>query len=341
MTQLKKQQRKRKKKLSRKGNKKAAMTNRTKGSGVELIVRTDDIGDWIKPTTMEKFYIDEEAVFPDVEFEFTSDVPGPYVWTWTMIWSANVSSLSEKKRGRSVEIFEQKGTFTQDGKHWNARSIGAVIGGTLRVVVQVGQKEFIRTVRVLARQPGADRIKAYIRERNESLMEKLINQESRFKHVINMDQEPVVAGDSGFGAAQLTHPMPTYSQIWSWKENVDAGIALLRKKRAAAKRDFEQQKPVSYTEEMLDTETITRWNGGKYHEWDEGKKRWVRPKNILCDSKTGNIGWNMKLEPNAGKTESELHERDKDTYRKMKAGRDEEHVWIYSGVCYADHVEKR
>ncbi|ALU90898.1 hypothetical protein Hrubri_3741 [Herbaspirillum rubrisubalbicans M1] len=341
MTQLKKQQRKRKKKLSRKGNKKAATTNRTKDSGVEVIVRRDDTGDWIKPTTGEKFYIDEDALFPDVEFEFTTDVPGPYVWTWEMIWSAQVSSLSEKERGRTVKNLRRAGKFTQDGRHWNARSIGAVIGGTLRIVVQVGQQEFIRTVKVLAKQPGADRIKAHIRERNEPLMEKLIHQESRFKHVINNDLEPIVAGDRGFGVVQLTNPMPSYSQIWSWKENVDAGIALLRQKRAAAKRDFEQQKPVSYTAEMLDTETITRWNGGKYHEWDEGKKKWVRQKSILCDSKTGNVGWNMTLESNAGKTESELHDRDKGTYRKMKEGQNEEHAWQYSGVCYADHIEKR
>lgn len=167
---------------------------------------------------------------------------------------------------------------------------------------------------------------------------RLIQQESRFKHVINKDLEPIVAGDRGFGVVQLTNPMPSYSQIWSWKENVDAGIALLRKKRAAAKRDFEKEKPVSYTDEMLDTETITRWNGGKYHEWDQDKKKWVRQKSILCDTKTGNIGWDMTLESNSGKTESELHDRDKLTYSKMKAGQDEEHAWKYSGVCYADHI---
>ena len=39
-----------------------------------------------------------------------------------------------------------------------------------------------------------------------------------------------------------------------------------------------------------------------------------------------------------GKTESELHERDKGTYQKGREGQTEEHVWSYTGVCYADHV---
>jgi len=39
-----------------------------------------------------------------------------------------------------------------------------------------------------------------------------------------------------------------------------------------------------------------------------------------------------------GKTESELRERDKETYQKGREGQTEEHVWSYTGVCYADHV---
>lgn len=33
-----------------------------------------------------------------------------------------------------------------------------------------------------------------------------------------------------------------------------------------------------------------------------------------------------------------LHERDKEEYKKMKAGQTAEHPWTYTGVCYADHV---
>ncbi|MBI5256105.1 MAG: hypothetical protein HY855_06365 [Burkholderiales bacterium] len=59
---------------------------------------------------------------------------------------------------------------------------------------------------------------------------------------------------------------------------------------------------------------------------------------MLCDSKTGNIGWNQTSESNKDKTESALHERDKDTYKDPKARDKAAHPWQYSGVCYADHL---
>ena len=48
----------------------------------------------------------------------------------------------------------------------------------------------------------------------------------------------------------------------------------------------------------------------------------------------------MSKEENTGKSEEELRKRDKDTYNKMQKGQDAEHPWIYSGVCYADHILK-
>ena len=39
------------------------------------------------------------------------------------------------------------------------------------------------------------------------------------KQFINADGEPVVAFDKGYGMAQLTKPVPTYEQVWNWKEN--------------------------------------------------------------------------------------------------------------------------
>lgn len=58
----------------------------------------------------------------------------------------------------------------------------------------------------------------------------------------------------------------------------------------------------------------------------------------MCDPATGNIGWDMSNPTNSGKTIDQLHERDKDTYKDMQKGRNKDHVWIYSGICYADHV---
>jgi hypothetical protein len=322
----------------KKGNKNAGSTNKTSNSVVKVVVKADDTGEWIKPNTLDKFYIDEEAAFPDIVFEFKTDEPGPYKWTWQMTWDAHVSSLREKPRGKKVASFADQGEFEQDGKSWNAKNIGKVIGGRLAVTVRVGSKNFRRTVLVLGKQPSAEKIKEYLEARDSTALEKLVAQESKFKHFINLDSEPVVAGDRGYGLTQLTKPVPKYSQVWSWKENLDGGIKLIAEKKKAAKRHLDSHGSTSYNQDMLDLETITRWNGGVYHEWNSTANKWQRKQNILCDSQTGNMGWDTNISANQGKTESQLHERDKDEYKKMKAGQTAEHPWTYTGVCYADHV---
>ncbi|MFX4404526.1 hypothetical protein ABTA52_19415, partial [Acinetobacter baumannii] len=61
MQPLMQKKKRKKRRLSRKVAKSAGTTNRTEGSGVEVIVHKDDAGEWIKPTTGEIFYIDEDA----------------------------------------------------------------------------------------------------------------------------------------------------------------------------------------------------------------------------------------------------------------------------------------
>ncbi|QJQ03196.1 hypothetical protein C798_24070 [Herbaspirillum rubrisubalbicans Os34] len=322
----------------KKGHKSAGTANKTDGSLVKVVVKADDTGEWVKPNTLDKFYIDSEAVFPSIEFEIKTEVAGPYKWSWLIAWDAHVSGLREKPRGSKVASFSEKGEFTQDSKTWNAKSINKVVGGRLVVTVEVGGTKFRRTVLVLGKQPSAEKIKAYLEARDATALEKLVAQESKFKHFINLDSEPVVAGDKGYGLTQLTKPVPKYSQIWSWKENLDAGIALVAEKKAAAKKFLDTHGANSYTQDMLDLETISRWNGGSYHEWNTTDKKWQRKQNILCDSKTGNMGWNTDVPENKDKTESDLRDRDKDEYKKMKAGQTADHPWIYTGVCYADHV---
>jgi hypothetical protein len=322
----------------KKGHKTAGTTNKTKNSLVKVVVKPDDAGEWVKPNTLDKFYIDDEANFPSIVFEIKTDTPGPYKWSWVMSWDAQVSGLREKARGKKVATFSDKGNFTQAEKIWDAKKINKVIGGTLTVTVEAGEEKFRRTVTVLAQQPSAEKIKAYLAARKASALEKLLAQESRFKHLILADSEPVVAGDSGYGAAQLTKPIPQYQQIWSWKENIDAAIKLIDEKKKIAKDWLDGNG--TYTQDMLDTETISLWNGGHYYQWysKPAPGSWDRDKKILCDTKTGNIGWDNTVEANKDKAESDLRDRDKGEYNKMKKGQTTEHPWKYSGVCYADHI---
>lgn len=325
---------------NKKGNKKAGNTNTTKNSVAKVIVRPD-IGQWVQPQTSEKFYIDKEAVFPKILFEIITDVAGPYTWNWLISWDANVSGLREKPRGKTVATFKAEGCFTSNEKIWDAKSIDQVIGGTLTVSVEAGTDKFMRTVTILGQQPNTERVKLYLKEKNSSALEKFIKQESNFKHFINLDSEPIVAGDKGYGLTQITNPPPNFSQVWSWKNHLDAAIEIFDKKKAAAKKFLDSGGKDSYTQEMLDLETLCMWNGGKYHEWNEDSKKWQRKKDILCDSQTGNIGWDMDVSANNEKSEADLHDRDKEQYKKMKSGQTAENPWIYTGVCYADHIARK
>jgi hypothetical protein len=65
----------------------------------------------------------------------------------------------------------------------------------------------------------------------------------------------------------------------------------------------------SYTGSQLLYETVSRWNGGSYHEWDSSQG-WIRRKDILCDTRTGNIGWNITRPNNIGRSEDQPRARD-------------------------------
>jgi hypothetical protein len=315
-------------------------TNGNADSLVKVVVTTDT-GDWVRPNSGDKFYIDETTKFPNITFEFKPETAAPpYQWSWKIEWNAHVSGLKERVRtGRKLQTFSDSGSFSSNEKTWTANLNSKVVGGKLVVMVKAGDKEFKRSVVILGSNPTEDLVKEFLRSiPNVTGFDKLLAQESHFKNFINADSEPVVAGDAGYGMTQLTHPSPTYVQIWNWKANVSGGAALYQQKQASAKSYLGQQGR-TYTDDQLAHETISRWNGGSYHKWDEHNNTWIRTPGMLCDPATGNIGWDTSVSANQNKSTDELHNRDVGEYGKMKSGQNAEHPWKYSGVCYADHVE--
>jgi hypothetical protein len=316
--------------------KKAGTTSGNADSLIKVVV-TNDNGEWVRPNAGEKFYIDELAVFPEIFFEIKTDSPPPYDWEWKIEWNAHVSGLKERVwTGRKLKTFTETGKFSSEHKIWQANLNGKVVGGKLTVSVKSGTDQFKRTVVILGKNPTKEGVVQFLSTiQNVTGFEKLIEQESKFKNFINADEEPVVAGDSGYGMTQLTRPAPTFTQVWSWKENVRGGAHLFQEKQASAKQ-YLGQSGRTYTDDQLAMETISRWNGGGYHTWNG--HAWERNPTMLCDSQTGNMGWDTSVTANQGKSESELHERDKEQYSQMGAGQNAQHPWKYSGICYADHV---
>ncbi|WDD91084.1 hypothetical protein Bsp3421_000978 [Burkholderia sp. FERM BP-3421] len=313
----------------------ASTTGTDQNSLVKAIVK-NDTGEWVRPMTGNKFYIDEAARFPAITFEIKTDAASPYEWKWMIVWDAQVSSLREsEKRGRKVRSFSETGSFTSNDTIWEARLNERIIGGKLSVEVKAGAAEFRRTVFILGKNPSKDDVLTYLKAIPNTVgFELILEKESRFKNFINADSEPVVAGDEGYGMTQMTNPAPSYEQVWNWKENIKAGASLYQQKQREAINGF---KGLPYTDDQLKRETFARWNGGSYYEANKTTGQLER-RDVLCDTQTGNIGWSMKDPKNAGKTEAELHDRDLEQYKKMDKGQDKEHRWMYSGICYVDHI---
>ena len=317
---------------------KGQKTNKTKDSLVKVVV-LEDIGKWVQPASGQKFYIDEDATFPSIVFEIETPQDGPYDWSWSISWAAAVSGIKvSAKRGKVLKTFSLDKSFKSDSKSWKVDLSQLVLGGLLTVKVKTSEETFKRSVFILGKNPGEDRVKKYLDTiDNVKGFEKLLAQESHFKNFIIVDGYPITAFDGGYGLTQMTHPSPTFEQVWNWKKNIDGGAALYKEKQKSAKQ-YLSKKNRTYTDEQLKLETWSLWNGGNYHVWDEQTKSWIRNPNILDDTQTGNIGWDVQKNENKGKTENELHDRDKEQYKKPP--KSSERLWMYSEVSYADHVNK-
>lgn len=312
----------------------AATSNKTKNSLVKVVVITDT-GKWLSPSAQQEYFINEDALFPTINFEIETNEPGPFAWSWKITWAAKRRTRETGSRGNTtLRTFTETGQFESSEKKWVADLNKKIIGGKLTVEVKAGNDTFRRSVIIKGKNPGKQKATQFL-ETIDSIkgFEIIIEKESGFKNFIAADGEPILSFDGGYGLTQMTKPAPTYEQAWNWKENIKGGCSLYQEKQKEAK-NYLGKNNRKYTDEQLKNETWSRWNGGSYHIWDEKEKSWSRNSNILCDSTTGNIGWDMTNSENKGKTESELHDRDKNTYANPKKDK----KWTYSGICYADHL---
>lgn len=271
---------------------------------------------FVKPTLNETFTITSAPEWPSINFE--TDATGDHTWHWTIAWGT----------------FKKSGKETTTGNKWDAKAVVANYGGTLTVRVEANNAEATITVKIKGTNPSSSEVTQYLATKaNSAGFGKIIEHETKFKH-FNTSNEPIKSFDNGYGMCQLTTPTSTFDQVWSWKLNIDGGLELFDQKLTAVIA-YLSQNGRTYTDNQLKYEAVCRWNGGSYHEWDAKAGKWVRHPNILCDSKTGNIGWDMNDPQNKGKTEAELHRRDNGSYSKPpRAGAH----WKYFGICYADRI---
>lgn len=268
------------------------------------------------PAASATFSITAEPEWPSIDL--TTDATGPHTWIWTITWKE----------------FSKSGIANTPGNLWDARPMVENRGGLLTVRATVGNATASTTLKITGTNPSSADVSAYLATRAHSAgFDKILEKEARGKN-FNAHGEPIRSFDGGYGMCQLTTPHPTFEQCWNWKLNVDAGLNLFAQKRGAALA-YLGHGGRSYTEDQLNHEAVSRWNGGAYHEWDANAGEWVRKANVLCDSQTGNIGWDMNDPANDGRSEADLHKRDRGGY---SAGPAASSHWKYFGVCYADRM---
>jgi hypothetical protein len=275
---------------------------------------------FIKPKIQETFQITGTPTWPSIVFQ--TDATGSHTWKWTISW----------------HHFTKSGTASTTGNQWDAKDDITNLGGTLTVHATAGTNSATISVNVLGENPTPQQVKAYkASDSNKAIFDKILEHESHFRQFQIKGKhkgEPVLSFDNGYGMTQIT-PARTIEQVWNWQTNVDSGLDLFVKDKIQAAKHHLSQHNRKYTNSQLMYEAVSRYNGGSYHVWDT-TKGWVRNPHILCDTKTGNIGWDMTDPANAGKTEAALHTRDATAYQTHTRGA--AHRWKYTGVCHADRI---
>lgn len=270
----------------------------------------------LEPAPNTVFTITSAPKWPGIVFR--TDASGPHRWDWKITW----------------RHFTKSGTTTTpDG----SCDLGVALencGGTLDLRVSAGPSFVAAAFAIKGSNPSALAIAAYLATKPDSAgMARIISHESKDRQ-FDRNGEPLRSFDNGYGLCQVTNPAPTIEQVWNWKLSIDLGLTVMTQKRNDAIR-YLSAKARSYTAAQLTYETVSRWNGGSYHEWDDGAGKWKRRSAILCDPGTGNIGWDTTKPENQNKSLRELRDRDHGTYRR---GRVADDLWGYYGVCYADRV---
>src|SRR5260370_39512283 len=218
------------------------------------------------PASNATFVISAAAESPSMPF--ATDGTGAHNWNWEIHW----------------DKFRKSGIASTASNTWDASDVVTNLGGTLTGRVTASNQTGSRGVTIKGTNPTAADVTQFLGTKpNSDGFDKIIHHESGSQH-FNVKGEPKKSFDGGYGMCQLTSPAPSFEQAWNWKMNVEGGLSLFASKRQTA-TNYLGQSNRSYTPEQLRYETVCRWNGGSYHEWDATGAKWVRHPNILCDSK--------------------------------------------------------
>src|SRR3984885_4625898 len=167
------------------------------------------------PALNAVFQITADPNWPGIVFQ--TDTAGPHSWQWTISWNT----------------FSKSGVESTAGNQWDAANAIAGLGGQLQVQATANGQSDSVSVRIAGQNPSTQQVTTYLESQADSDgFDQLLKHESQFRH-FNAQGHPIKSFDNGYGMCQLTAPVPSFTQIWNWKLNVDGGLALFAGKRMA------------------------------------------------------------------------------------------------------------
>lgn len=125
--------------------------------------------------------------------------------------------------------------------------------------------------------PSKSAVKTALREVR---LQVIAYMESRFRQ-FDVTGLPLFGPPNGFGIMQIDNPPATARQVWDWRSNVAAGVALIARKTQEVQNHFRniyRANPDAphLTEEQLSLSIYQYYNGGWYWSWNSRRKMWEK-----------------------------------------------------------------
>ena len=206
-----------------------------------------------------------------------------YNWTISIRW---VNTAEQPQRVFIDTVSETSMATNADTTKWCVDWRHHFQGGpvdSLVVTTHASGKDYRRVIRNPYRILGDNPTTQTVKEGLTLEEQVVIYMESLPKwHHFRGDGLPIFGPPHGYGLMQIDNPRASDEQVWNWRANRAAGVALLSDKRGAAQayprslrsRARSGELPAGFqnatdftTQEQIQKETYQRYNGGRYWDW--------------------------------------------------------------------------
>jgi hypothetical protein len=219
----------------------------------------------------------------------SSDIAGSGTYSWRGILSSSWKDGSAQNKQRTQSFNIEKDTI---GGTWKPDFQSILMGGDMNVVVSVtvdGKTYQDKVaIKIVGKNPDKEKnIKAGLADEYRVLIYK----ESKWRQ-FDKNGNPLLGPPSGYGLTQLD-PVPSYVELWSWKDNLKSGIAHfdanLKKSRglsAYVRNYYKGKEPVTdLTDDQILEQAFYFYNAGDatfvkgvwhtYYIWNTINDRWI------------------------------------------------------------------